>query len=329
MLNSTRQATAVAHPNIALAKYWGKRDSGQNEPAVPSLSVTLEGMSTTTVVCFDDSLVSDVVLLNGKQADSRTTTRVTGLLDRIRFAASLTSKARVTSTNDFPTASGLASSASGFAALALAATAAAGLERPRAWVSDLARRTSASSARSVFGGFVELLAGSGADLLSASVVVEASHLPLRMLIAVTTEDAKDTLSSDGMQHTAATSPFYRSWIETAPQVFSQVKNALLNRDLEALGHAAEHSALMMHASAIAAEPGLVYWRGATVDALREVRSLRKSGVGVWGTMDAGPHLKAICAPADVDRVREHLLSVPGVLRVIVGSPGGVPRVTTP
>ena len=323
MTSNVAGAIARAHPNIALAKYWGKNPGAGNEPSVPSLSVTLAGMLTTTRVVFSPTLTADEIVLNGHVADARTLSRGKGLLDMVRRESGLGSFARVESSNDFPTAAGLASSASGFAALALAATTAAGLDRDRAWVSDLARRTSASSGRSLFGGYVELPAGRGdGSMLAARPVVGGDHLPLRVLVAVTTERAKSTASTDGMNLTASTSPYYAAWLSSAPAIFARVREALIARDLEALGTAAEHSALAMHASAIAAQPGVLYWIGATVDTLAAVRDLRAAGVGAWATIDAGPHVKVICAPADEERVSRALLDVPGVLRVIATQPGG-------
>jgi diphosphomevalonate decarboxylase len=316
------RATAVAHPNIALAKYWGKRDDGHNLPAVPSLSVTLAGMATTTTVAFDPSLDEDAFVLSGVPQGPAATRRVVALLDRVREASGRRDRARVTSSNDFPTAAGLASSASAFAALALAATSAAGLAWDAGAVSDLARRSSVSAARSVHGGFVELRAGRAGDAsLPAAPVAAADHLPLRVVVAVTREGPKSTLSTEGMLHTQRTSPYYPAWVETAPALFARVREALLARDLQALGVAAEESALRMHAAAIAACPGLVYWAGATVEAMEEVRRLRARGVQAYFTIDAGPHVKVLCAPSDEDAVARALLSVPGVTRTIRTRPG--------
>ncbi len=210
-------ATAIAHPNIALAKYWGKRDDGVNQPAVPSLSVTLAGMSTTTTVTFDETLEADTFWLAGVPVQGGPYTRVVGLLDRVRRASGRTARARVESANDFPTAAGLASSASGFAALALAAATAAGLEPTAEYVSDLARRTSVSAARSAFGGFVELPMGKpGDDDLSAVPIAPPDQLDLRVIVAVTREGPKDVSSTEGMKHTVRTSPYYPAWVELAP-----------------------------------------------------------------------------------------------------------------
>ena len=324
-----RQATALAHPNIALAKYWGKTPGSDNAPAVPSLSVTLAGMATVTTVTFEDGAEADAFELNGAPADATSLGRVAGLLDEIRAEAGLRARARVRSRNDFPTAAGLASSASGFAALAVAGRAAAGLAPDAARESHLARRASASSARSLFGGFVELAAGEeGRQIfLPARPVAPPDALPLRVLVAVTTERTKDTPSTGGMNHTAATSPYYRAWVEHAPRIFARVKAAVLAADLEALGVAAEESALAMHASAIAAAPGVLYWLGTTVDVIAAMRSLRQRGVGAWCTMDAGPHVKVLCAPTDEAQVTAELAAIPGVLRVLSASPGEGARLT--
>ncbi|MCC6647665.1 MAG: diphosphomevalonate decarboxylase [Polyangiaceae bacterium] len=311
------KATAQAHPNIALAKYWGKAPGPANAPAVPSLSVTLAGLTTVTSVELDRSLPADRLTINGRDEDA---TRVTSLLDRVRREAGETTRARIVTTNDFPTSAGLASSASGFAALAVAARAALGLPFDPTRASDLARRTSASSARSLFGGFVELDAGDGTDRdLPAREVAPAEHLDLRVVVAVTTEAPKDESSTSGMNTTSAHSPYYAAWLEHAPRLYEEVRRALLARDLDALGAAAEASALAMHASAIAA--GVVYFRGATVDALAEVRRIRASGTSAYATIDAGPHVKTLVRAADAQAVAARLAAVPGVLRVLVAAPG--------
>ena len=319
-MTRTRSATAIAHPNIALAKYWGKRVEGEgaaegNIPAVPSLSVTLSGMSTTTTVSFDDTLVDDELVLNGaaQAHDARAKVRATHLLDRVRAAASTTTRARVESTNDFPTASGLASSASGFAALALASVRAAGLDWSAERVADLARRSSASAARSLFGGFVEL------EDVVARPVAGPTALDLRVLVCVTTEAEKSTSSTEGMKLTQATSPYYAAWVADAPLSHRAMRAALLAGDFQRVGELAERSALAMHACAMAA--GIVYVTGATLAALDEVRAMRKAGLSTYGTIDAGPHLKCLVPSGEAAAARERLEKVPGVVRIIETAPG--------
>ena len=327
----TRSATAIAHPNIALAKYWGKRDGEGNVPAVPSLSVTLAGMSTTTTVSFDDTLVDDELVMNGttEHAASRAKVRATQLLDRVRAAGSTvsgTTRARIVTANDFPTASGLASSASGFAALALASVRAAGLDWSAGRVADLARRSSASAARSIFGGFVEL--DGGVDCVAgeacARAVAGPSALAMRVLVCVTTEDAKSTSSTDGMKTTQLASPYYAAWVADAPQAHRALRDALLAGDFTRVGELAERSALAMHACAMAA--GIVYVTGATLAALAEVRGMRAAGLEAYATIDAGPHLKCLLRAENAAAARENLERVPGVIRVIDTAPGEGARI---
>ncbi|EYF02779.1 diphosphomevalonate decarboxylase [Chondromyces apiculatus] len=325
-MSITGRATAVAHPNIALAKYWGKRRFGHNLPAVPSLSVTLAGLSTLTTVEFDDTLTADELHLGGRPAAPGPLARVTGLLDRVRAATGRREHARVVSHNDFPTAAGLASSASAFAALAFAASAATGLSTAPDAVSDLARRTSVSAARSAYGGFVALRAGEPADeVLPATPIAPEDHWPLRVIIAVTAEGPKDVGSSEGMKHTVDTSPYFPAWVDDAPALYARIHAAVLARDIAALGAAAEASALRMHASAIAADPGLLYWTGPTVAVLTEVRRLRARGTPAFFTIDAGPHVKVFTLPEAEAEVTATLLQIPGVLRTISAKPGGGAR----
>lgn len=307
------KATAVAHPNIALSKYWGKKPGAANVPAVPSLSVTLAGLATTTTVTFGAD--ADSLVINGVASDAA---RATELLDHVRAAAGISQRAAVVSQNDFPTASGLASSASGFAALAVAGVRAAGLDWPAEKVADLARQSSASAARSLFGGFVEL----DGDVVRQ--VAAPGKIDLQILVCVTTEEAKSVSSRSGMNETAAKSPYYAAWLETAPKIHHELKTALLANDIPKVGELAERSAFAMHASAFAA--GIVYVSGATLNAYAEVRKLRAEGIGAWATMDAGPHLKCIVASADAERVKARLAAVPGVLRILTATAGEGARV---
>jgi diphosphomevalonate decarboxylase len=333
------EACSIAHPNIALSKYWGKREGGGNYPAVPSLSVTLAGLETRTRVRFDSTLQRDRVVLNGEPADAGTHARASELLDRVRRASGEKRYAEVRTRNDFPTASGLASSASGFAALALAVTHAAGLAWSTSQVSDLARRSSGSAARSLFGGFVELPAGpvrasAGSnpedEVLPAQSLAPPGHLAITVLVCVTTEAPKALGSSEGMRRTMAESPYARAWLEEAPRIHARLREALLARDFPAVGQLAEASALAMHASSIAA--GVVYWTGATLDALAAVRGLRAAGTQAYATIDAGPHVKVLARASEAARVRDAMCAVPGVERVIEARPGEgarvVPEVTT-
>ncbi len=321
-MSTPQRAVARAHANIALAKYWGKSDVARNLPAVPSLSLTLAGMRTTTEVTFLPELAKDELWLGGALQQGRPLERASRLLDDVRRLAEVETRAHVRSHNDFPTAAGLASSASGFAALALAAVRALGLELPLEQVSAIARAASASAARSLFGGFVAL----EAHAESATRVATPEYWPLVMLVAVTSEVAKDIASTDGMTHTAASSPYYSSWVSDAPRLYSEVRQAVLGRDFERLAPAVEQSALMMHASMLAAAPALIYFRPATLAVIECVRALRKAGTAVCFTIDAGPHVKVLVEPDSAPAVQQALGAVPGVLRVLASGAG--PDATT-
>jgi diphosphomevalonate decarboxylase len=315
-------AQARARANIALAKYWGKADAERNLPAVPSISMTLDPLVTETSVEFRSDLARDELILNGEPALAAEVTRTTTLLDRVRAESGVSMRARVSSKNHFPTASGLASSASGFAALAAAARAAAGLSYDAARTSDLARQSSASAARSVYGGYVELPAGKvGEDVLSAHVLFPPEHFDLAIVVAVTAEGRKSVGSTDGMTHTRDTSPYYEAWVKSAPALADEVRTGLELRNLKRIGEAMEQSTLAMHACGIAAGPGLLYWQPATLAAFHRVRELRTEGVEVYATMDAGPHVKALCRAGDVPKVAAALEAVPGVLRTLRATPG--------
>lgn len=311
----------MAHSNIALAKYWGKRDIERNLPDVPSLSLTLAALSTTTHVRFDADARDDEVTLNGVPAESGASVKITALLDRVRAEAGIGWRARVTTSNDFPTASGLASSASGFAALALAALGAAGLSWPSPAVSALARASSVSAARSVFGGFVALEAGA-----PEAEPIAADAAPLRMVIAVTQTAPKKVASTQGMLSTQRTSPFYAAWRSAAPRIYADLRSALARGELERVGEAMEHSTLCMHATMLAAAPAIVYWKPQTVSAMSCVRDLRAAGTFAYFTMDAGPHVKVLTLAGDAERVRRELETVPGVHHVIVSAAGGAARI---
>jgi len=322
------KATAVAHPNIALIKYWGKSDVEQNIPAVGSLSITLDGLTTTTSVIFDSEPGEDEFLLGGRKAPGMAG-RVTRCIDLVRDRVGVRIRAKVESDNDFPTAAGLASSASGFAALVTAADAALGAGISRVELADMARRASGSAARSIFGGFVELsLTPNGPLQTETRQILESSDWPLRVAVAVTDIGPKEIGSTEGMVRTERTSPFYASWVNSSEKDLAEARGAIARHDFEALADVSESSCLKMHSVMLSARPGLVYWNGATVGCIRRVRQLRADGVPVFFTVDAGPQVKAVCAPEAFDRVAAELAEVDGVKQVLTSGLGEGARVVS-
>ncbi len=316
--------TARACANIALVKYWGKRDAELNLPAAGSLSLTLGALVTQTSVRFDAALAQDSMLLDGRPAASKELARTSEWLDLIRRRAGLQLRAHIDSHNHFPTASGLASSASGFAALAVAAAAAAGLSLSQRELSIFARQGSGSAARSLFADFVRMHAGDladGSDAFAEPIVSELAA-NVRMVICIVGGGTPKTHGSrDAMDHTAATSPLYRAWVDCVPADLHTAEQALRDGDVATLGALTEANALAMHACAMAARPAVIYWQPPTLALLHRVRELRADGLPGWATMDAGPHVKVLTDAANADALAAALRLVPGVTDVIISSAG--------
>ncbi|MGF1511409.1 MAG: diphosphomevalonate decarboxylase [Myxococcota bacterium] len=318
-------AFAEACANIALVKYWGKREPSLNLPTAGSLSLTLERLRTETEVELHDG-AQDEVYLNGAPADSNTAARVSRFVDIVRNELGSSSRVRVASENRFPTASGLASSASAFAALAAATCHAFGWRLSESQLSSLARRGSGSAARSVFGGFVRMNPGTLDDGSDAFAEPVKSQLQLSAAIATVTTGPKDVGSTQGMDHTRATSPYDAPWYLLVPLDLARCEAALRAGDFREVANVAEGNCLAMHANAMAARPGLVYWQPATVALIHTVRRLRKDGLPVFFTIDAGPHVVAFCESDGLNTVVTALSQVPGVQDVLTSGPGPGVRV---
>jgi diphosphomevalonate decarboxylase len=315
--------TARANVNIALVKYWGKRDPALNLPATGSISLTLDRLGVEADVAFDDQEGPDRVEVDGTAGVGDEAERVRRFLDVVRAEAGRRGRATVSTRSTVPRGIGLASSAAAFAALALAGSRAAGLRLEPPALSALARRGSGSAARSIFGGFVEWRRGErpdGHDSI-AEPLAPPQHWDLRVVVAIVASGPKAVSSRAGMER-AASSPFYPAWVETTEADVAAARAAVRARDLEALGLLAEHSALKMHAVGLGARPPLLYWSGATVECLRRVWALRADGVPAFATIDAGPQVKVLCEPAEAAAVADALRAVAGVERVLGCAPGG-------
>jgi diphosphomevalonate decarboxylase len=315
-------AYATAHPNIALAKYWGKVEAVTNLPAVPSLSMTLDAMSTTTSVGFGPGLDTDRVVINGRSATETELRRVSALLDRVRLEAGLRTRAWVETANDFPDRVRPRVERLGVrGALARSWPARPGSSgNPPRW-SDLARQGRHRRLLD-FGGFVTLSAGTrDTTFLAAEPMAGTAEWPVAISVVITTFQPKAVGSTEGMVHTRATSPYYAAWVAQAPALFERARLAVLARDLDALGAAAEDSAFAMHACAMAASPALVYFSPVTLAVIEKVRGLRRSGIPAYASMDAGPQVKVLSSAADAAQIASVLREVSGVEKVIVARPG--------
>ena len=313
------EATACA--NIALVKYWGKRETGLNLPAAGSLSLTLDVLKTVTEVSPIDG-PSDTLVLDGVPQSGRALERVSRFADLVRARVGRDTRLAIRSTNAFPTAAGLASSASAFAALAVGVAEALGLEATPAELSVLARQGSGSAARSIFGGYVRMHAGQAPDGHDAfAEPLSDIDLPLHAVIAVAAAGPKSIGSTEGMERTRDTSPFYDAWIAQVDRDLAACQDALRNRDLERLATIVEGNCLAMHANAMAARPGIIYFRAATLWAIEQVRALRKRGIPVFFTIDAGPHVVAFTPPEHESTVEAALTGHGEMAQILTSAPG--------
>jgi len=323
----TKIATAIANPNIALIKYWGNRDDRLRLPANGSISMNLAGLTTRTQVSYDPTLSADQLVLNGKPVGAASLARVSLILERVRSMAGLKLFAQVESANNFPMGAGIASSASAFAALSLAATAAAGLKLSERDLSRLARIGSGSACRSIPGGFVEWLPGAGdADSVAVSIA-PPEHWALADCVAIVSQEHKQVGSAEG-HALAATSPLQAARIADAPTRLAICREAILAQDFESLAGVVELDSNLMHAVMMTSTPPLIYSQPATLAVMHSVRDMRRDGLAVCYTIDAGPNVHVLCLRQHVTQVVARLSQIPGVLRVVVAHPGGPARLVS-
>ncbi len=306
-------------PSLALLKYWGKRDSVRNLPATPSVAVALSGLYTSTRVrILEPHEGSDSVRLNG---ELQPPLRFEQFFDNLRTLLKEELYFEAESTNNFPTAAGIASSSSGFAALALACARAAESSLSTRALSAAARVGSASAARAVFGGFTLLPAGAAA----ARQLYDESYWPeLRVLVCVVEEGRKKHSSRGAMESSRETSPYYRQWLRTSARALPQIRRALERRDIEQLGEAMRLSYLRMFSTMISTSPPTLYWLPESVEIINECSAMRSDGIGVWETMDAGPQVKLVCLENDVEAVYSRIAALRAASKIIVCPIGGEP-----
>jgi len=290
--------------------------------------MTCDGMTTITTVEFSEKYKEHTVIINDEefQKDEKD---IHGHLDRIGQLAGLKQKAKVVSETNFPVAAGLASSASGFAALTVAAAAAAGLKLSPKELSILTRQGSGSACRSIFGGFVEWHRGEkedGSDSF-AEEIADKNHWPdFRMITTIVQEKKKPVTSRAGMAQTVETCPYYQGWLETVTDDLKLVKEGIKEKDFEKVAQSAEHNCLKMHALMIATKPAIVYWIPATMEIIQSVLAWREEGLKCYFTIDAGPNVKVLCLEKDEKEINKRLLGLEGVIKTIIVKPGDDVRI---
>ena len=314
--HATRSITACAGPSLALTKYWGKALHGVNIPATPSLGVTLTPLQSQATV----SLAAghhQVTVDDQPQALAR----FEPFLTKASELFAKPTHFHATCTNNFPTSAGLASSSSGFAALALAMSELAGQDLSPTDLSALARIGSGSAARAVFGGFVEWPAGAP----HARPLYDETYWPaLRVIVCLVDHGPKAISSREAMNQVRDTSPYYDEWVKDAACLHHNALAALADRDLEKLGDIARHSTLRMFATMLSMSPPLLYWTPTSLRIIHLAQTMRTQGISAWETMDAGPQVKLLCLGDEVETILQHLSDALPELTTIVTQVGDGP-----
>lgn len=324
-MSSNPTATAVAFANIAFIKYWGNRDNTLRLPMNGSISMNLDGLSTRTTVSFQPSLPFDQLIINGREVTGPGLDRVAYILDIIRGMARIHERAEVLTENNFPSGAGIASSASAFAALALAGSKAAGLNLTEPELSRLARRGSGSASRSIPSGFVEWQVGTTDEDSYAFSIAEPNHWKLADCVAIVSASHKKTGSTEG-HALAPTSPLQAARVADAPRRLDLCRSAILNRDFEAFASIVELDSDMMHSVMMTSTPALHYWQPASLSVMDAVRHWRGEGLPVCYTVDAGPNVHVICPEAEIQVVDKKLREIPGVSDVLAAKVGGAAKI---
>ena len=311
---------ARAHANIALIKYWGKKDEELILPMNSSLSLTLDSFYTETEIVFHESFNRDEFYLNNRLQSEIDTGKISKFLDLFRRKGNVKYNALIKTINYFPTAAGLASSASGFAALAAATNVALGLNLQERELSIYARQGSGSASRSIYGGFVEWEKGYSSET-SYSLPIDDGKWDIGMIIVIVNKNKKRVSSREGMKKTVETSPFYKSWVESSKEDLENMKLAIKNRDFENLGSIAERNSLKMHGTMMGANPPIMYFEPDTINVMEIVRDLRDEGIPAYFTMDAGPNVKILCRLSQSDIIVNRLRKFYNKEQIIVSGPG--------
>lgn len=320
------KATAIAPSNIAFTKYWGRKDdpapsgAGLRLPENGSIAMCLSNLLTTTTVEFSSKYSKDQVTINGGGVEEGESERVIKHLDRVRKIVGINEKARVESINNFPSGTGLSSSASGFAALTLAASTAAELKLSEKQLSILARQGSGSASRSIPSGFVEWLDGNTSETSYAKQIFPSSYWKIADVVAIVSEGRKRIATSKGME-SAKSSPFMKVRLSHMKQKNKQVKKFIKQRNFKDFGELVEAEALELHTIMLTRKPALIYWTPGTLQIMKLVSHWRTEGLPVYFTINTGQDIHLICEQKNVEKVKNKLKKLDFVKEIIVNTPG--------
>lgn len=314
------KATAIAPSNIAFTKYWGKKDEVLRLPENGSVSMCLSNLLTTTTVEFSKDYKQDEVIINDGGVEPGEAERVIKHLDRVRKMANIEYKAKMVSNNNYPICTGLSSSASGFAALSLATTKAAGLDLSEKELSILARQDSGSACRSIPAGFVEWLDGNTSETSYAEQIFPPNWWKIADVVAIVSEGRKEISSTAG-QKQAQSSPFMKVRLQGMKEKNELCKSLIKEKNFKEFGELIEAEALELHTIMLTQRPALIYWTPGTLKIMKLISHWRADGVAVYFTINTGQDIHLICQQKDVEKVKNKLKDIEEVKDIIVNTPG--------
>jgi diphosphomevalonate decarboxylase len=317
------KTTIKASSDIALVKYWGKKDEFLRLPENGSVSMILDGLDTVTTVEWQPALPQDDITIEGSQ-DPDEVKRVVKHLDRIRKNFKLSSFAKVVSENTFPKGTGLSSSGSGFAALTIAATKAAGLTLSEKKLSILARQGSGTACRCVCSGFVEWKDGSTSETSYSETLFPPKHWDVRDVVAVVDEGKKKISSTEGHE-SAQSSLLFAARQQHIKTKIEQVKQAIVAKDFEQLGSLAEAECLEFHSILLTSQPPLIMWYPGSLQVMHEVQQLRAEGVPAYFTINTGFNVHVLTLPEYEAQVQQRLDSLSLVKKTLLAKVGAGPQ----
>lgn len=309
------KATAIAPSNIAFIKYWGRKDEVLRLPENGSISMNLSNLMTTTTVEFNKSFKEDEIIINN-QKETQEGNRAIKHLDRIRNLAKINLKAKVVTRNNFPTGTGLSSSASGFAALTVAGAKAAGLSLSEKELSILARQGSGSACRSIPDGFVEWLDGNTSETSYGVSLYPENYWDIVDVVAVVSKNKKEVSTTEG-QKLAASSPFFSIRRSRMKDKIKLLKKYLADKNFTKFGELVEAEALDLHSIMLTSTPSLIYLLPGSLRMMRMVKKWRQEGLQVYFTVNTGQDIHLICRKKDFQEVSRKALEVSEVQRTII------------
>lgn len=312
------KATAKAHSNIAFIKYWGRKDEILRLPTNGSISMNLSDLFTITTVEFSENMNEDYILVN-KEAHTSINQRIIQHLNRVRSFAKISLRAKVVSENNFPISTGLSSSASGFAALTLAATKALRLDLSEKELSILARQGSGSASRSIPDGFVEWMDGNTSDTSFSQSIFSAEHWDMMDIIAIVSKEKKEVTTSEG-QKRVESSIFFQTRLTHIQEKIKLCKKLMSERNFSEFGKLVEMEALELHAIMLTSWPSLIYWLPQSLYVMKSVQKWRKEGLQVYFTVNTGQDIHILCQKNDREVVMDKMKGLENIIKIIPNSP---------